>query len=263
MTSLKSTDNSFWHNPPWGHGREKFRLGLRPVKHSEWFASDISKELHAYKQDLLKSDYSDVIAATEDSIEAQNLLAKKLNITKKNYPDLVADISLSVPDDLCIIQCKGDQRLLAASICSPSYWNIKSKIGKSLKAIHKPVNSLNEKIGNSIEKFIKNAPIDTPFLRENWFVHGDDQRMHLKPEDFPAGPVDSWIVRSERETLYKYDESYSLFAINVRFQRLSDIFQFNAAKEGLQLSLERMDTDEIEYFGGDKKIKTIHKYITS
>lgn len=263
MTSLKSTDNNFWHNPPWGHGREKFRLGLRPVKHSEWFASDISKELHAYKQDLLKSGYSDVIAATEDSVEAQNLLAKKLNITKKNYPDLVADISLSLPDDLCIIQCKGDQRLLAASICSPSYWNIKSKIGKSLKAIHKPVNSLNEKIGNSIEKFIKNAPIDTPFLRENWFVHGDDQRMHLKPEDFPAGPVDSWIVRSERETLYKYDESYSLFAINVRFQRLSDIFQFNAAKEGLQLSLERMDTDEIEYFGGDKKIKTIHKYITS
>ena len=87
--------------------------------------------------------------------------------------------------------------------------------------------------------------------------------MHLKPEDFPAGPVDSWIVRSERETLYKFDESYSLFAINVRFQRLSDIFQFDAAKEGLQQSLERMDADEIEYFGGDKKIKTIHKYITS
>ena len=263
MTSLKYIDNNFWHNPPWGQGREKFRLGLRPVEHSEWFASNISKELYAYKQDLLKTRYSDVIAATEDAVEAQDLLAKKLNITEKNYQDLVADISLSVPDDLCIIECKGDQRLLAASICSPSYWNIKSKIGKSLKEIHKPVNSLNEKIGNPIEKFINNAPTDTPFLRENWFVHGDDQRMHLKPEGFPAGPIDSWIVRSERETLYKFDESYSLFAINVRFQRLSDIFQFDAAKEGLQLSLERMDDDEIEYFGGDKKIKTIHKYITS
>ena len=263
MTSLKSIDKNFWHNPPWGKGREKFRLGLRPVEHSKWFASDISEELYAYKEDLLKTRYSDVIAATEDSVAAQNLLAKKLNITEQNYQDLVADISLSVPDDLCIIECKGDQRLLAASICSPSYWNIKSKIGKSLKAIHKPVNSLNEKIGNPIEKFINNAPIDTPFLRENWFVHGDDQRMHLKPEDFPAGPVDSWIVRSERETLYKFDEFYSLFAINVRFQRLSDIFQFDDAKEGLQLSLERMDADEIEYFGGDKKIKTIHKYITS
>ena len=263
MTSLKSIDNNFWHNPPWGHGREKFRLGLRPVEYSEWFASDISKELYAYKQGLLKTSYSDVIAATDDSVEAQDLLAKKLNITERNYQDLVADISLSVPDDLCIIECKGDQRLLAASICSPSYWNIRSKIGKSLKAIHKPVNSLNEKIGNPIEKFICNAPIDTPFLRENWFVHGDDKRMHLKPEDFPAGPVDSWIVRSERETLYKFDESFSLFAINVRFQRLSDIFKFDAAKEGLQLSLERMDAEEIEYFGGDKKIKIIHKYITS
>ena len=46
MTSLKSIDNNFWQNPPWGHGREKFRLGLRPVEHSEWFASDISKELY-------------------------------------------------------------------------------------------------------------------------------------------------------------------------------------------------------------------------
>ena len=63
----------------------------------------------------------------------------------------------------------------------------KIKNWKSLKAIHKPVNSLNEKIGNPIEKFINNAPIDTPFLGENWFVHGDDQRMHLKPEGFQQG----------------------------------------------------------------------------
>ena len=174
----------------------------------------------------------------------------------------MADISLSVPDDLCIIECKGDQRLLAASICSPSYWNIKSKIGKSLKAIHKPVNSLNEKIGNPIEKFINNAPIDTLFLGRTGSYMGRSKNA-LKARGFSSRPVDSWIVRSERETLYKFDESYSLFAINVRFQRLSDIFQFDAAKEGLQLSLERMDADEIEYFGGDKKIKTIHKYITS
>ena len=97
MTSLKSIDNNFWHNPPWGRGREKFRLGLRPVEHSEWFASDISEELYAYKEDLLKTRYSDVIAATEDSVEAQDLLAKKLNITEQNYQDVVADISLSVP----------------------------------------------------------------------------------------------------------------------------------------------------------------------
>ena len=93
------------------------------------------------------------------------MLAKKLKVKDRNYLDLIADISLSVPDDLCIIECRGKQRLVAASICSPSYWNIKSKIGKSLREIHKPVKTLNEKIGNPIEKFISNAPQDKPFLR--------------------------------------------------------------------------------------------------
>ena len=91
------------------------------------------------------------------------MLAKKLKVKDRNYLDLIADISLKVPDDLCIIECSGEQRLIAASICSPSYWNIKSKIGKSLREIHKPVKSLNEKIGNPIEKFISNAPQDNLF----------------------------------------------------------------------------------------------------
>tara|TARA_B100002019_G_scaffold244356_1_gene221299 strand:- start:3700 stop:4491 length:792 start_codon:yes stop_codon:yes gene_type:complete len=262
MTSLKSVDNDFWHNPPWGHGREKFRLGLRPVSHSQWFASKISNDLLNYKKDLLKTRYHDVIATTEDSKDAQDTLAKKLNIEHQNYADKVADISLSVPDDLCIIECDGNQRLLAASICSPSYWNIKNKIGKSLKAIHQPVNSLNKKIGNPIEKFIKNAPIDTPFLRENWFIHGDDHRMHLNAENFPKGPVDRWVIRSERETLYKFHKSYSLFAINVRFQKLSTILKFDDAKFGLQKSLERLDAEEVVYFGGRRKVDTILNFIS-
>ena len=262
MTSLKSIDNDFWQNPPWGNGREKFRLGLRPVNQSKWFASKISNELLAYKKNLLKTRYQDVIAITDDSVGAQELLAKKLNIKHQNYKDKVADISLSVPDDLCIIECGGNQRLLAASICSPSYWNIKNKIGKSLKEIHQPVNSLNKKIGNLIEKFIKNAPINTPFLRENWFIHGDDQRMHLNAEGFPAGPTNSWIVRSERETLYKFHESYSLFAINVRFQRLSTIFKFDNAKLGLEKSLRRLDAEEVAYFGGRRKVDTILNFIS-
>ena len=80
MTSLKSIDNDFWQNPPWGNGREKFRLGLRPVNQSKWFASKISNELLAYKKNLLKTRYQDVIAITDDSVGAQELLAKKLNI---------------------------------------------------------------------------------------------------------------------------------------------------------------------------------------
>tara|TARA_Y100000816_G_scaffold100781_1_gene70273 strand:- start:314 stop:1108 length:795 start_codon:yes stop_codon:yes gene_type:complete len=263
MTSIKSIDHNFWINPPWGNGKEKYRLGLKPIEKSQWFKVNISDTLINHKKNLFESRYTDVIATTKDSIESQKILAKKLKVKQRNYADLIADISLSVPDDLCIIESNDKQRLLAASICSPSYWNVKSKIGKPLKEIHKPVKSLNEKIGNPIEKFIKNAPLDKPFVRENWFIHGDDQRMHLKTEKFPKGMVKDWIVRSERETLCKFSNNHSLFAINVRFQKLSSILKYQEAIEGLKRSLENMDQEEINYFGGNRKVDKIFRFITS
>lgn len=263
MTSIKSIDRNFWINPPWGNGREKYRLGLKPIEKNKWFEVNITESLKTHKKNLFAKRYEDVIATTLESTTPQELLAKKLKINKKTYPDLIADISLSVPDDLCIIECNNDQRLLAASVCSPSYWNIKSKIGKSLRNIHKPVKSLNEKIGNPIEKFINNAPLDQPFLRENWFIHGDDQRMHLTKEGYPNGSVENWIVRSERETLCKFSKDYSLFAINVRFQKLSSILMFDDAIKGLKRSLEGMDQKEIDYFGGNKKVEKICDFIAS
>ena len=263
MTSIKSIDHDFWVNPPWGNGREKYRLGLKPIEKNQWFPICISDNLKTHKKNLFASRYDEVIATTQDSAAAQDLLAKKLKVKDRNYLDLIADISLSVPDDLCIIECRGEQRLVAASICSPSYWNIKSKIGKSLREIHKPVKTLNEKIGNPIEKFISNAPQDKPFLRENWFIHGDDHRMHLKAEGFPKGMVKDWVVRSERETLCKISPDYSLFAINVRFQKLSSILKFQDALDGLKRSLEGMDQKEIDYFGGNQKVDKIFEFITS
>ena len=263
MTSIKSIDHDFWKNPPWGNGKEKYRLGLKPIEKSQWFKDNISDSLKNHKKNLFESRYTDVIATTKDSTESQKVLAKRLKVNQRNYPDLIADISLSVPDDLCIIESSGKQRLLAASICSPSYWNIKSKIGRPLKEIHKPVKTLNEKIGNPIEKFIKNAPYEKPFLRENWLIHGDDQRMHLKAEEFPKGMVKDWIVRSERETLCKFSDYHSLFAINVRFQKLSSILKFQEAIEGLKRSLENMDQEEIDYFGGNRKVDKIFEFITS
>ena len=59
-------------------------------------------------------------------------------------------MSLNIQDDLCLIESKGEQRLIAACICSPSYWDVRTKIGKPLNEIHSPVTSLEEKIGNRI-----------------------------------------------------------------------------------------------------------------
>ena len=85
----------------------------------------------------------------------------------------------------------------------------------------------------------------------------------IETEKFPKGMVKDWIVRSERETLCKFSNNHSLFAINVRFQKLSSILKYQEAIEGLKRSLENMDQEEINYFGGNRKVDKIFRFITS
>ena len=76
---------------------------------------------------------------------------------------MIAELSLNIQDDLCLMESQNEQRLIAASICSPSYWDVKTKIGRPLREIHDPVVSLDEKIGNRISTFIRQAPVMKPF----------------------------------------------------------------------------------------------------
>ena len=172
-------------------------------------------------------------------------------------------MSLLIQDDLCLIRAKGDQELLAASICSPSYWNVRSKIGKPLREIHHPVTTLNEKIGDRISTFIKQAPLMKPFARQNWLIHGDTERFHLVEEDSLFNDPAQWFIRSEKETLCRFHEDYSLFTINVMFQPLSLIHSYPEQKQNLITSINTFDAEEIDYFGGDKKVRLLQKYLLS
>ena len=256
------TNSDFWENPPWGKGDKKYRLGLTPINQEKWLNRKLDKELLKYKKDLLSSSYNSVIAVTDDSINAQKYLADIFGINSTEYPDLIAELSLNIQDDLCLMESKNEQRLLAASICSPSYWDLKTKIGKSLIEIHKPVTSLDSKIGKRISTFIRQAPVMKPFARQNWLIHGDTIRFHLSEEKFLKSHPSTWFIRSEKETLCRFHEDYSLFTINVLFEPLKTIFDYPEQKQNLILSLEGLDKDEADYFGGNKKINILLEYLT-
>ncbi len=254
-------NNYFWENAPWGNGEKKYRLGLKPIEFNQWLNRKIDKELLEYKRNLLESNYDQVIAATEDSLDAQQKLGDIFDIKSTRYPDLIAELGVNIQDDLCLMQSKGEQKLLAASICSPSYWDVKTKIGKSLKDIHRPVTSLDEKIGDRISTFIRQAPLKKPFARQNWLIHGDTKRFHLEEEEMLKTDPSCWFIRTEKETLCRYHEDYSLFTINVFFEPLDQIHDFPEAKNGLLKSLELFDDEEAEYFGGIKKINILLEYL--
>lgn len=258
--------NFDWNNPPWKGGVKKYRLGLQPVPLADWFQRPISSELFAHKKRLLDQRYADVVQVYGASGTAQVKLAEHFESAKLDgldYPDTIAHLSLQVADDLCLVASAGEQRLLAASVCSPSYWNVREKIGQSLAEIHQPVTSLEGKLGERIASSISNAPLLQPFERVNWFVHGDQERFHTTPEENLQGHPSTWFVRSERETICRFSEDYVLFTINVRFAPLSEIAAYPEARMDLKKSLQGFDADEMTYFGGDKKIQRLMSFLAS
>lgn len=261
---MSASPESFnWHTPPWAGGAAKYRLGLKPIELNDWF-SPISDELFAYKKALLDERYDDVVQVTDDSDDSEKLLAQHFEcqwVPGCSYPDVIAHLSLQVADDLCLIEAHGNQRLLAASVCSPTYWNVKEKIGRSLAEIHKPVTSLGEKIGNKIARAISNAPRLQPFERSNWFIHSDSERFHRQAESVMQGEPDSWIVRSERETICRFHDDFALFTINVRFAELRDIHSYPDARVDMVRSLDSFDDGEIRYFGGLDKHRRLKEYL--
>ena len=261
-----------WHAPPWQGGTAKYRLGLRPVPLKEWFQGAPSLQLRVHKYGLLRRRYAQVVQSIPDSEVPQQRLAEKMQQLgwykpeqrpQPNFADLIANLSLQVTDDLCLMETDGAQRLIAASVCSPSYWNVQQKIGLSMAAIHQPVNTLQIKIGDQIQRFIQQAPLMTPFERSNWFVHGDRERLHLSAEGNIAGPPEQWFLRSERETLCRFSDGFLLFTINVRFAPIRDISQHPKALADLKTSLARFDLDEINYFGGTDKFHRLLDYLST
>ena len=73
---MLDVDSFFWENPPWGDGKKKYRLGLKPISNDEWIDRKIGPNLYEHKKKLLDCKYNDVVAVTNDSFEAQEILSQ-------------------------------------------------------------------------------------------------------------------------------------------------------------------------------------------
>ena len=146
-----------------GNGKQKYRLGLKPIYKDEWINRKIGPNLYEHRKNYWIVNIRMLLLLLAIHLKLKELLGQKFNLKKVVYKDLIADMSLLIQDDLCLIRANGDQELLAASICSPSYWNLKSKIGKPLKDIHI----------NNRKNWQQDFYSMKKFARQNWLIHGD------------------------------------------------------------------------------------------
>lgn len=264
------TPRAFWQQPPWvakfdRDGQPipaaKHRLGLRPIAREHWFRDDPG--LRANKQARLTQDYGDVVATAP--VLQPNLRDWDLpGARATGFADEVANRFAGLSEDVCILDCRADFTLIAASLCAPSYWSLHDKLGKPLLAIHEPVDGMNARLGQRIREFLMRLPVGQPFYRNNWFVHGDDTYFHSRGEmpktlgDDPA----CWHFRTEHQVLYKPEPDYLLFTIAVEFAPVAELAAHPVAASALIAALEMMNEDEVRHAGGLAKHQRLHQYAT-
>jgi len=261
--AVSEVNESFWSHPPWQGGARTQRLGLKPIDPSLWLSAAPDAVQLNNKLKQLSKRYAEVVQVPEETRELDDMLCQLPwpDETTNRFPHLIADLALTVADDLCVIDVADQQRLVAACLCAPSYWHLLDKIGQPLCEVHAPVPGLNHNIGANIQRFIDRAPLGQPFMRRNWFLHGDQELFHNAPQSDLHVPVGQWIVRSEKQTLCRCSERYLLFTIQITCEPLSDIAHFPAAQRDMLKSLQLMDENEVVHFGGVAKCRQLSDYV--
>ena len=220
---------------PYDGSSRLFQIGLRPLDPAEWIDVDgtLAAQL-AEKNRVLETHPAETFAAEPGTEDAQrellNLLADHLphrfpEVYRRDGDciairpsgdkiDLGADLpplltaARLVAEDLVILR-KGEAgwRLVAAALAFPSSWVLAEKFGRPMHEIHGPVPGFGAgtRSAQLIERMFDNMRAETPMIRWNWSLYGDDRLYH--PE--VSGPdirrfgadMANIFLRVERQTL--------------------------------------------------------------
>jgi len=209
---------------------DRVHVGARALNLDDWIEINQDYEdFVAYKQELLSTKHDEVFVSLpmgdHGSREVLALIREHLpRIFPQRWPTGVPvdesrhpleAASLLVQEDLSLMTQVGtDWILSAASLCFPSRWDVRDKIGKNLLGIHAPVPHYEEKIGTATQNIFDKLSVERPIWRVNWTVM-DSGELHQPTA--PRGPDALQIssenieqalhFRRERQTLRKLPES--------------------------------------------------------
>ena len=285
---------------PFNGERGRLRLGLKPIELSEWlqFESDLTARIEQKKQ-LVISEAERVLCALPDSIAAQQEyldvllthikqfhssiyeIAGESVISKKDssnymYSDYQSNplelASYLIGDDICLLEEEsGDYKLVAASVCAPTWWDLPEKMGKPLASIHAPIKNLEEKIGQMIRHFMKNLKVNDCYQRANWFLFTRPE-LCIFPNSFDFNTDMSNVnidniesnlfLRSERQTFRRLPTTNHIaFGIKVYVDSIRIVKQHPEIKEDLICALDTMGAEQKNDLGVSFVERPLREYL--
>jgi dimethylamine monooxygenase subunit A len=237
--------------------------GLQPLDLQDWIEPDehFVSEL-AEKERLLRERHHEVFAvlpeALAGSMEVLDLLAAHLParfpILYRSEGDLLYNLVTSqrwnlsqqvlhpldlagrlVQEDLCLMQhdfTSDTYRLVGASLCFPTRWQLAEKMGKSLTIIHEPVHGYEEQLASTVDRFFERLRVEKPVWRLNWGLIDDPAlfqptghgRKGLNPDITAENAGEKLWIRMERQTLRRLPRTQDvLFTIRVHVRPLRQL----------------------------------------
>lgn len=249
------------------------RLGLQRVPVQQWFVDDDLRVFARHKQLLLASDTESVYAALPESIAAQRefsdiLLNQLLGNQTGNYrtcgkilrhnsglkwplpADNLKAASQWIAEDICILEPRqAGYTLTAASVCSPSNWRLKDKIGKSVTDKHKIVPGYAQYLDQRVNRLFNGLKPERLFVRHNWSLQPGNElnwQSDLVTEDDCAAPY--WRV--ELQTLVRLPRTRAVvFCIRLYLYNLQRLRAEAGFYSALAAQLARLQQSERNYKG--------------
>ena len=257
---------------PWldrGHvveGAFRWRLGARPLDLHDWIelgGDATAPEGWIAQKPRIMAEHAETVFAAMDGVEPEcdEIATVLVEHLRRRWPDRYGDVELDtglhpldaaarlVPEDLVVMVAR-DGRLVfgAGSVCFPNRWDLVSKIGAPMAAVHAPVAQLNEQLEQAVDGFFDRLRPERSFWRLGWGVL--DTADGYTPADGTGAPrrqhptVDDLHVRVERETLRRFPLTNAvLFTIRTYVSPLRSVIADPANRDGIAAILDAMPAD--------------------
>jgi hypothetical protein len=206
-------------------------MGTRGLDPATWLIADHDRDADlALKARLLATRHDEVFAAldsptaTAASREVLDLVVAATGATPAPNLHPLDAAGRLVQEDLCLLVLRdGAPHLDAASLCFPSYWRLRDKLGRPMAGVHGPVAHYAAELAAKVDRFLQRLAPDRPVWRRNWSIHDDP--TYFLPDPTPARDVtvpDGLWLRSERQTLRRLTSGEAvLFTIRTQQVPLS------------------------------------------
>jgi len=223
----------------------------------DYFKQEQSKHALEQKEICIKYNFDDSIFITE---EAKNYIDNVLiwfneNVFNKKIDNFM-QLSQALENDMIIIRPYQDTyKIIAASVCFPSNWDVGEKVGLTINESHMIVPKLNEQLQDKINKGLKLISDNKSYKRYNLGLAASNV-LNQHPKLNSVKRLGASEINSLNDVYYRLEEQVFmkipntdgiLFNIKIITDTIESISDDYELILGLKKWLETMDVNIAEY----------------